>query len=122
MTTTTQIKPNEINLKRFFPAPLKAVWDAWTDPEQVGQWRGPRGFTIKTHSRDLRTGGHWEYTMYGPDGATYLNTTKYLEVKPMEKLYYDHGASKDRPPLFRVTAYFKEVKGGTMLDMTMAFE
>ena len=52
-------KPNEIRLTRVYDAPVKAVWDAWTDPQQVAQWWGPRGFTITTHSKDLRPGGHW---------------------------------------------------------------
>ena len=84
------------------------MWDAWTDPEQVAQWWGPRGFTLTTHSKDLRTGGHWNYTMHGPDGTDYPNTTKYLEVEKHAKLVYDHGANDDRPPLFRVTVLFSE--------------
>ena len=27
-------KPNEIKITRVYDAPVKAVWDAWTDPEQ----------------------------------------------------------------------------------------
>ena len=53
-----QDKSNEIRIIRLFDAPVQAVWDAWTDPRQVGQWWGPRGFTITTHSKDLRPGGH----------------------------------------------------------------
>ena len=52
---------------------------------------------------DLRTGGHWHYTMHGPDGTDYENTTQYLEVVPRQRLVYDHGGHHDRPPLFRVT-------------------
>ena len=39
---------NELRITRVYDAPVKAVWDAWTDPEQVGKWWGPRGFTITT--------------------------------------------------------------------------
>ena len=59
-------KSNEIKITRVYDAPVEAVWDAWTDPEQVAQWWGPRGFTLTTHSKDLRPGGHWIYTMHGP--------------------------------------------------------
>jgi uncharacterized protein YndB with AHSA1/START domain len=31
-------------------------------------------------SKDVRTGGHWKYTMHGPDGVDYPNNAKYLEV------------------------------------------
>jgi len=112
-------KSNELRITRVYDAPVKAVWDAWTDPEQVAQWWGPRGFTITTHSKDLRPGGHWTYTMHGPDGVDYPNSTKYFEVEPERKLVYDHGANDDRPPLFRVTALFSESRGKTTMDMTM---
>ncbi len=112
-------KSNEIKIIRLYDAPVQAVWDAWTDPEQVAQWWGPRGFTLTTHFKDLRPGGAWRYTMHGPDGVDYPNVTPYLEVEPYSKLVYDHGASDDRPPLFRVTALFSEVDGQTQLDMTM---
>src|SRR4029079_5811645 len=113
-------KPNEIHITRVYDAPVAAVWDAWTDPEQVGKWWGPRGFTLTTHSKDLRPGGHWKYTMHGPDGTDWPNNTIYFEVEPHRKLVYDHGGSDDRPPLFRVTVLFSEEAGKTKMDMTMA--
>ena len=112
-------KSNEIRIIRLYDAPVQAVWDAWTDPEQVAKWWGPRGFTITTHSKDLRTGGSWIYTMHGPDGVDYPNSTLYLEVVPLAKLVYDHGANDDQPALFRVTVLFSEVDGKTRMDMTM---
>lgn len=115
-------KANELTLIRVYDAPVKAVWDAWADPQQAAQWWGPRGYTITTHSKDLRPGGHWSYTMYGPDGATYENKTLYHEVEKYSKLVYDHGGSDDRPPLFRVTVTFKEHKGRTTMEMTMALD
>jgi uncharacterized protein YndB with AHSA1/START domain len=113
-------KSNEIKITRLYDAALEDVWDAWTDPAQVAQWWGPRGFTLTTHSKDLRPGGHWSYTMHGPDGTDYENRTLYHEVEEQAKLVYDHGGSDDRPPMFRVTALFSEVDGKTKLEMTMA--
>ena len=113
-------KPNEIAITRMYDAPVEAVWDAWTDPDQVAQWWGPRGFTLTTHSKDLRPGGNWHYTMHGPDGTDYPNNTVYLEVEEHAKLVYDHGGYADRPPLFRVTVLFSETDGKTKMDMTMA--
>jgi uncharacterized protein YndB with AHSA1/START domain len=113
-------RSNEIRIVRVYDAPVEAVWDAWTDPEQVAQWWGPRGFTLTTHSKDLRPGGNWTYTMHGPDGVDYPNKTLYHEVVEHKKLVYDHGGNDDRPPLFRVTVLFDEVDGKTTMDMTMA--
>ncbi len=116
----TSAKPNELKLTRVYDAPVRLVWEAWTDPAQVAQWWGPRGFTITTHSKDLRPGGHWSYTMHGPDGTDYENKTLYHEVEECAKLVYDHGGNDDRPPLFRVTVLFHEKEGRTTMEMTMA--
>lgn len=113
-------KPNELYITRIYDAPVKAVWDAWTDPKQVAKWWGPRGFTITTHSKDLRPGGNWNYTMHGPDGTNYENRTKYHEVEKYSRLVYDHGANETQPPLFHVTVEFTELKGKTKMEMTMA--
>lgn len=118
--STTPAKPNELKIVRVYDAPVRRVWEAWTDPAQAAQWWGPRGFTITTHTKDLRPGGHWHYTMHGPDGTDYPNQTHYFEVEECAKLVYDHGASADRPPLFRVTVLFSESDGKTTMDMTMA--
>ena len=121
MTATRTSNPNDITILRTYDAPLQAVWDAWTDPAQAAQWWGPRGFTLTTHAKDLRSGGSWTYTMHGPDGTDYPNKTVYLEVEPMARLVYDHGGNDDRPPMFRVTVLFTHADGKTHMDMTMHF-
>lgn len=113
---------SELHLSRVYRAPRSLVWQCWTDPAHVGQWWGPRGFTLTHHSKDLRAGGSWVYTMHGPDGVDYPNTTRYLEVVEGQKLVYDHGSNGQSKPLFRVTVVFTDVDGGTRMDMTMAFE
>ena len=118
--TTAKTKSNEIHISRIYDAPVKAVWDAWTDPDQVGKWWGPRGFTLTTKSKDIRPGGSWVYTMHSPDGVDWPNNTVYHEVEKYAKLVYDHGGTENSPPMFRVTALFSEVNGKTKLEMTMA--
>lgn len=110
---------NEIHITRIYDASVQAVWDAWTDPEQVGKWWGPRGFTLTHHSKELKVGGIWHYTMHGPDGTDYPNKTLYHEVVPLKKLVYDHGGNDERAPLFKVTVLFSEKGGKTTMDMTM---
>lgn len=114
-------KSNEIKLIRIYDAPVKLVWEAWTDPKQVAQWWGPRGFTHTTHSKDFKVGGHWKYTMHGPDGTDWENKTIYHEIEKYSRLVYDHGGSETSPPLFRMTVIFTDLKGKTKLDMTMSF-
>jgi uncharacterized protein YndB with AHSA1/START domain len=113
-------KSNEIKITRIFEAPLKTVWEAWTDTKQVEKWWGPRGFTITTHSKELKVGGIWHYTMHGPDGTDYPNKTLYLEVEKYSRLVYDHGGNDERAPMFRVTVQFTDMKNRTLMEMVMA--
>jgi uncharacterized protein YndB with AHSA1/START domain len=117
MTTASD---RDILITRVYDAPVARVWAAWTDPAQLAQWWGPRGFTITTHSRDLRAGGTWDYIMHGPDGKDWPNFTRYLEVEPRQRLVYDHGASSaDAAPMFRVTATFRDLGARTELEIRM---
>jgi len=117
MRTTSN--PNEIRITRTYDAPVALVWDAWTDLNHVAKWWGPRGFTITTHSKDLRPGGSWVYTMHGPDGKDWPNFTRYHVVNPCRQLVYDHGASaEDAKPLFRVTVDFRDLGARTELELS----
>lgn len=116
-------KPNEIFIERIYDAPVELVWEVWTDSDHVANWWGPRGFSLTTHSKDLRVGGHWAYTMHGPDGTNYENKTIYHEIEKYSKLVYDHGGNDDRPPLFKVTVKFERLaKEKTQMQMWMALE
>jgi uncharacterized protein YndB with AHSA1/START domain len=116
---STKNRSNEIKITRIYDAPVKIVWEAWTDPGQVAKWWGPRGFTLTTHSKELKPGGHWNYTMHGPDGIDYPNQTLYKEVEEYKKLVYDHGKNDEQPALFEVTVNFSEVNGKTRMEMSM---
>lgn len=113
-------KANELYITRVYDAPVKVVWDAWTDVKQVAKWWGPRGFTITTHKKDLKAGGTWNYTMHGPDGTDYPNITLYHEVVKYSRLVYDHGANETQPALFKVTVDFIDLGDKTRMEMTMA--
>lgn len=112
-------KPNELYIMRIYNATVEQVWEAWVDPKQVAQWWGPRGFTLTTVRKNVKTGGDWLYTMHGPDGTDYPNHTKFLEVDRHKRLVYDHGGYEDKPPMFRVTVVFTALKNKTKMEMTM---
>ncbi len=115
-------KENELQIIRVYDAPIKLVWDAWTDVDKKSNWWGPRGFTITTKSVDFKIGGKWIYTMHGPDGVDYPNITTYHEIIPFKKLVYDHGGNEERQKLFTVTVTFSEELNHTIMNMIMSFD
>ncbi len=116
----TDTADREILLTRVYDAPRELVFDAWTHPEHVGRWWGPRGFTITTHEMDVRAGGAWRFIMHGPDGTDYDNEIIYTEVTRPERLIYGHG-QRDGIAWFNVSATFIEEDGKTRVTMHTVF-
>jgi uncharacterized protein YndB with AHSA1/START domain len=50
-----------IVITREFDAPREVVFRAYTDPELIVQWLGPRDLTMTIDEYDVRDGGRWRY-------------------------------------------------------------
>ena len=66
---TTESAERVLVIERIFDAPPNLVFKAWTDPKQVAQWWGPKGFTNPVCEMDVRPGGALRIVMRAPDGA-----------------------------------------------------
>jgi uncharacterized protein YndB with AHSA1/START domain len=119
--TITSVKDRELIITRVFNAPRKLVFEAFTDPEQLPQWWGPRGFTITVQEFDIRPGGVWRFVMHGPDGVDYDNKIVYIEVLSPQLLVYSHGGDEEDEQ-FQVTVTFAELDNKTELTMRMLFK
>lgn len=50
-----------ITIVRDFDGGPENVFRAWTDPELVAQWMGPKSLAMRIDLWDCRTGGSWRY-------------------------------------------------------------
>jgi len=117
--TTSPTKP-EIVVTRLFDAPRSLVYRAFTDPERISLWWGPRGFRTTTSSMDLRPGGIWRFVMHGPDGTDYPNVVQYRDVVEGERLAYDHGAQDPTGPgSFKAEILFADVDDKTEVTLRL---
>jgi uncharacterized protein YndB with AHSA1/START domain len=86
-----------MTIVRVFDAPRRLVWDAWTDPQQLAQWFGPKDFTIPLCEVDARPGGGLRVTMQSPDGTLYPMDAVFDEVIEPERLVWtthvEHGGN-----------------------------
>jgi hypothetical protein len=57
-------KPAErvVVVTHVFDAPRERMWKAWTDPERVKRWWGPKGFTAPFCKIDLSRAGAYHST------------------------------------------------------------
>lgn len=126
---------NELTITRVFDAPCDLLWKAWTEPERVMRWWGPKGFTSPICKIDLRIGGSYLFCMLSPDGEDFWSTGVYREIVPPAKIvctdsfadedgnvvpatYYDMG--DDFPLELQITITFEEHDGKTKMTLLHA--
>src|SRR5258707_15807312 len=97
----------EIVTTRVLAWPREFVFKAWTEPEHLARWWGPKGFTNTFYEFDPRPGGVWRFVMHGPNGADYQNKNFFVEIVRPERIVLDHVSE----PRFRIVATFDEVDG-----------
>jgi len=107
----------DIITRRTLLAPRERVFAAWLDPDQLARWWGPSGFTNAFHEFEPEEGGAWRFTMHSPEGASYPNECRFVEIDRPERIVLDHLSG----PRFRVTATFEAADEETRLTYRMHF-
>jgi uncharacterized protein YndB with AHSA1/START domain len=79
---------NELVITRKFDAPRELVFKAWTEPERLQKWWGPKGFTLEVFKFDLRPGGIFLGCQRSPEGHVMWGKFVYQEIKAPEKLVF----------------------------------
>jgi uncharacterized protein YndB with AHSA1/START domain len=76
----------EIVVERIFEAPRDLVFRAFTDPELIPQWWGPRDTETIVDRMDVRTGGDWRFIHRSADGSETAFRGTFREVTPPERI------------------------------------
>jgi uncharacterized protein YndB with AHSA1/START domain len=78
-------------ISRIFDAPRELVWKAWTEPERLAAWLGPKGAPVARVIRfELSAGGVFLSAMKTPDGSEMCAKFVYREVTPISRLVWVH--------------------------------
>jgi uncharacterized protein YndB with AHSA1/START domain len=127
ITVTTRPEERELIVERTFNAPRALVWQAWTHPEHLAQWWGPKGWTLLVCKVDFRPGGTWLYCMRGPDGQDSWGKTVYREIVEPERIVHtdifvdaDGNHVKGTPEML-ITVEFAEQDGKTRITSRTQF-
>lgn len=75
-----------LTLKRSFHAPVDLVWEAWTQPEHIAHWWGPKGMKINVVDHEFKVGGKWRYVMAMPDGSEFISEGIYSKIVQLKKI------------------------------------
>lgn len=95
----------EIVTIRIFNYSRKQVYEAWTNPELLKAWWGPKGFTNTFSTFEFKVGGKWSFVMHGPDKGNYPNECTFTIIREPELIVWD----RQSKPLFQVEVRFEEL-------------
>lgn len=87
---------DEFTMSRLFKAPRQKLWDAWTRPELLATWFGPKGATMTIVSADIRPGGVVHSHMDFPGGPRIWAKFVYRAVEPLKLLSWEHSFSDEQ--------------------------
>ncbi|MEQ9266176.1 MAG: SRPBCC domain-containing protein [Balneolaceae bacterium] len=107
MSNANDLEERTLSLTRTFNAPVKLVWEAWTQPEHIAQWWGPKGMETRVIEHNFIVGGEWRYAMAMPDGNEFITEGVYSVIVELEKIF----SSADFKPMtegVEIQAIFEE--------------
>jgi len=107
-----------IRSTRVLNAPRELVYEAWTTEKHIKKWWGPTGFTNEFSEYNPTVGGTWKFVMIGPDGKTYKNESRYVELLKPWRIVMEHVSG----PHYLMITTFDDLGDKTKLTWRMIFE
>jgi uncharacterized protein YndB with AHSA1/START domain len=95
-------------VRRTIRASAERIFDAWTLPEHLRAWWGPRPVTCSGAEVDLRVGGRYRIANAIPDGTTVLIEGEFRVIERPHKLVYTWRMGGEREESSLVTVRFEE--------------
>jgi uncharacterized protein YndB with AHSA1/START domain len=77
-----------IEMKRVLPSARSVVFGAFSDPNELAKWWGPRGFSTPSLELQARVGESYRIEMQPPEGDRFYLTGEFREVDPPARLAY----------------------------------
>jgi uncharacterized protein YndB with AHSA1/START domain len=101
-------------------APAPVVFTAFTEPDELSRWWGPKGFTVPSLDYRARVGETYRIEMRPPDGEAFWLTGEFREVDPPVRLAYTFVWEDPDPDDVRtlVSLSFRDLEGSTGVALT----
>lgn len=99
-----ETKSAEFVISRVLDAPRDLVWKAFTEPDRMRHWWGPKGCSVIASKMDLRPGGTYHYGLKAPNGSTIWGKFVFREIVAPERMvlissFSDEAGGTTRHPL-----------------------
>ena len=112
------VQDTELQLERYFDAPVERVWQAWTAQPGMMRWIGPEGTDVYEVEADVQVGGRYSLRMRTPNGEDHCLIGEYREIVQAEKLVFTWAWHTMPERESMVTVEFAADGAGTLLRLT----
>ncbi|MGF7042273.1 SRPBCC domain-containing protein [Mucilaginibacter lappiensis] len=125
----TDLAAKKFHVIREFNAPIEKVWKAWTDPDLLDKWVGPKPWTAVTKTWDFTIGGIWLYAMVSPEGQKHWVYAEFTAIEngnafSSTGIFCDGDGNPvlSGPKSYRDTKFSSIDGNRTKVDMVITFE
>jgi uncharacterized protein YndB with AHSA1/START domain len=112
---------HELLITRIIDAPRSLVFKAWTTPEHLVRWWGPKNYTTPSFKMDFRPGGSYRACIRSPDGKEEWLTGVYRDIVEPERIVFTFRWEEEGSRENLVTVTFADHNGKTRLNLHQAF-
>ncbi|MGI9336785.1 MAG: SRPBCC family protein [Gammaproteobacteria bacterium] len=110
-----------LHIRRLIPASPDRVFSAWTDPDQLKMWWGPKGVRCLSAEVELRVGGHYRIANELPDGSVLWIAGEFETIERPDLLIYTWVVETASPTTERVSVQFDKHEQGTEIILRHEF-
>ena len=112
----------QVTMTRAFDAPRELVFRAFTEPDLLVQWLGPRRLTMEVDRYEVRDGGRWRYVHRDEDGTEYgFHGVFHGDPTPQQMVQtFEFEGAPGHVQLD--TAKLEDVDGRTVIHMNSVFQ
>jgi uncharacterized protein YndB with AHSA1/START domain len=112
----------QIVITREFAAPRELVFRAYTEPELLAQWLGPRRLTVTVDHLDVRHGGTWRWTHRDRDGNAHAFRGVYHGTPSPAGIVQTYEYEGAHSHVFLNAITFEEHHGKSLLRQNSVFQ
>lgn len=112
-TSRNDSRLSSLTIRRLIPARPEQVFDAWTDPDALKLWWGPKGVRCLSAEVDLTAGGEYRIENRLPDKSILWIVGRFEVVNRPDSLIYTWGIETPAFSTERVSVKFSRHHEGT---------
>ena len=106
-------------IRKTIRASVETVFDAWTQPEHLKHWWGPKDVECIAAEVDLRVGGRYRLANQFPDGNVVWISGEFEQIEKPSRLVYTWRFEAPGPATpERVTIHFQPLGKSTQITVT----